>query len=89
MGTVGIKMKIMPDSPDVDMEKMKEEIKKLIEKMGGRSREYSIEPVAFGLNSVNAFFEWPEEKELEELENSIRNMKDISSVQILDMRRLI
>lgn len=82
-------MKIMPDSPDANMEKMKEEIKKLVEKRGGRNREYQIEPVAFGLMSVNAFFEWPEEKDLEEIEESIKKIKNVSSLQVLDMRRLI
>jgi translation elongation factor aEF-1 beta len=89
MGTVGIKMKIMPTSPEVDMKKLEGEVKHLVEHSGGRSREYSIEPVAFGLMSLNAFFEWPEEKELEELENEIKTIKTVNSTQIMDMRRLI
>jgi elongation factor 1-beta len=89
MGTIGVKLKVMPDSPDTDMEKLKEELKRLIEKNSGKSRSYEIEPVAFGLMSLTAFFEWPEEKELEELEENIKKMKEVSSIQILDMRRLI
>lgn len=34
-----------------------------------------IEPVAFGLMSLTAFFEWPEEKALEELEGHIQKIK--------------
>lgn len=82
-------MKIMPESPATNMEKMEEEIKKLVERNNGRNREYSVEPVAFGLMSLMCFFEWPEEKELEQLEEAIKKIKDVSSMQILDMRRLI
>jgi elongation factor 1-beta len=89
MGTIGVKIKIMPDSPEVDMEKLKGTVKALVEKKGGRNREYMIEPVAFGLMSLTAFFEWPEEKALEELEEHIQKIKNVSSTQVLDMRRLI
>ena len=89
MGTIGIKMKVMPTSPDVDMEELERNIKKLVEKEGGRNRNYTIEPIAFGLMSVIAFFEWPEEKAFENLEEQIKAVKDVSSMEILDMRRLI
>lgn len=32
MGTIGVKIKIMPDSPEVDMEKLKATIKAFVEK---------------------------------------------------------
>jgi translation elongation factor aEF-1 beta len=89
MGTIGVKLKVMPESPATNMERLRDELKKLIEKDGGRNRNYEIEPVAFGLMSVIAFFEWPEEKGLEELENSIKKIKEVSSIEIIDMRRLI
>lgn len=89
MGTIGVKMKVMPTSPDTDMKKLEENIKKLVEKEGGRNRNYAIEPIAFGLMSIIAFFEWPEEKALENLEEQIKAVKDVSSMEILDMRRLI
>lgn len=85
---MGLKIRIMPKSPSVDLEKIKKNIKNLIEKLGGKSREYEIEPIAFGLNAVIAFFEWPEEKELEELEKEMKKVKDVKSVQIIDMRKI-
>ncbi len=88
MGTAGIKIKIMPVSPETDLEKIKKEAKEIIEEKGGKNREYAEEPIAFGLKAVIAFFEWPEEKELEEVENSLKNIENVNSVQIVDMRRL-
>lgn len=89
MGTAGIKIKIMPESPENDLEEIKKEVMNLVEQNGGKNREYVTEPVAFGLNSIIAFFEWPEEKPLEELESSLENLKNVNSVQIIDMRRIV
>ncbi|MBA7657441.1 hypothetical protein ES703_65379 [subsurface metagenome] len=35
MGIAGIKIKIMPTSPEIDLEEIKENAKSLIEKKGG------------------------------------------------------
>lgn len=88
MGITGIKIKIMPTSPNVDLKKIQEATKKIIEKKGGRNREYEQEPIAFGLNAVIAFFEWPEEKELEQLEEDLKKIKNVNSIQVIDMRKI-
>jgi len=88
MGIAGIKIKIMPTSPDVDLEKIKQEVKELVEKQGGKNRNYEEEPIAFGLKAIIAFFEWPEEKELEKLEEGIKKIENINSTQIIDMRKI-
>lgn len=88
MATI-VKIKLMPSSPEVNIEKIKEKIKKLIETEGGKSVKFEEEPIAFGLKAVMVFFLWDEEKELEELENSLGKIKNINSVQVIDMRRAI
>lgn len=88
MGTAGIKIKIMPDSPQVDLDAIQKKAKKLVEENGGRNREYEIQPIAFGLNAIIVFFEWPEEKELENIEQRFSKIKNVSSVQVIDMRKL-
>ncbi len=88
MGTAGIKIKLMPTSPNANLDEIKKQAKKLVEKKGGKNREYEIQPIAFGLNAIIAFFEWPEEKELEEIEKDLSKIKEINSVQVIDMRKL-
>ena len=88
MGTAGIKIKIMPDSPNANLDEIQKKAKKLVEKNGGRNREYEIQPIAFGLNAIIVFFEWPEEKELENIEQRLSKIKSVSSVQVIDMRKL-
>ena len=87
-GIMGLKIKIMPTSPSVDLEAIKNEAKKIVEMGNGYNREYVEEPIAFGLKAIIAFFEWPEEKPLEELENKFKAIKDVSSIDIIDMRKI-
>jgi translation elongation factor aEF-1 beta len=87
-GIMGVKIKIMPTSPSVDLKLIEEKVKTLVEKNKGFNREYSIEPIAFGLKALIAFFEWPEEAPLENLEEALKNIKDINSIQVIDMRKI-
>ena len=89
MGIAGIKIKIMPTSPNVDLEKLKEEIKNVVTKNQGTNREYTEEPVAFGLKSITAFFEWDESKDSEEIAEKIQTLENVNSAQVIDVRRLI
>lgn len=89
MGTAVVKIRIMPLSPDSDLKKIEEETKKLIENKGGKGCQFEEKPIAFGLNAVEVFFGWPEEEEIDSLEKEINNIKDVNSVQIIDMRRAI
>ncbi len=87
MGIAAVKIRILPTSPEVDLEKLKKTIKKIVEKTGGKNCSFEEEPIAFGLKAVIAFFAWPEQLELEHLENSINEVEEVSSLQVIDMRR--
>ena len=87
MGITAVKIKIMPSSPEVNIKELKQQIKSVIEKKGGKNCSVDEQPVAFGLKAIIAFFAWPEEKEFESVEQMIQKIEDVSSVQIIDMRR--
>jgi len=87
MGIAAVKIKIMPTSPEGDLERIKEDAKDLIEDLGGKNCTFEEEPIAFGLKAIIALFAWPEEKELEELENCLREIEEVNSIQVIDMRR--
>ena len=89
MGIVVVKIKLMPSSPETDLEKIKENAKKIIEEKSGKNCKFEEEPIAFGLNAIIAFFAWPEEKELEELEEKLKKVGNVNSIQVIDMRRAI
>lgn len=83
-----ITMKVMPTSPEVDLENLKEEIKKTIEQKGGANKEYSEEPIAFGLKAVYASFRWPEEQDADPVEEAIGNLENVQSVTVTEMRKV-
>jgi len=87
-GIIGVKIKIMPESPKSDLEQIKALSMEIIKKEGGINKEYYIEPIAFGLNAVIAFFQWPEEKPLENIENKLKKIKQIKSIEIIDLRKI-
>jgi elongation factor 1-beta len=89
MGIAAVKIKILPISPETDLEELKEKAKSEIQKLGGGIPKFEVEEIAFGLKALIAFFAWPEEKELEALETSLGKVKNVSSVQITDIRRAL
>jgi elongation factor 1-beta len=87
MGIAAVKIKILPTSPEADLERIKETVRSIVEKAGGKNCKFEEEPIAFGLKALIALFAWPEELELESLENSLGDVEEVSSIQVVDMRR--
>jgi len=85
VGTVAVKIKIMPKSPDTDLAKIQLEIHDKLKE----AKNMSIEEkeVAFGLKSLILTFAWPEDKSTDDIENSLQKIDGVSSVEILDYRR--
>lgn len=87
MAVVAIKIKILPESPDVDLEKLKQELKVSLNKAGAiKINSIEEEPIAFGLKALIIFFAWPEQKETSEAEDACR-ISGVSSLEIIDYRR--
>ena len=89
MGVAAVKMRIMPKSPDSDLEIIQESAKEIIEKHSGKGPVFEKKPIAFGLNSLEFFFGWPEENELEDLEQELGSIENVNSVELIDIRRAI
>lgn len=89
MATAAIKIKIMPEGLDTDLEAIKIQGKKNIEAEKGVLANYEIQPVAFGLNALIATLAWPEEKDTELVENAFKTIEGVSSVDIIDYRRAL
>ncbi|MBU0893848.1 MAG: elongation factor 1-beta [Nanoarchaeota archaeon] len=87
MGIALITLKIMPSSPEADLEEIKNKAKSIIEENKATKTRFEEEPIAFGLKAVKAFFDLDENHELEPIEESLKQIENISSVQVIDMRR--
>ena len=89
MGTIAVKIKIMPVSPDTDLNKIQEEIGKILEQNKVKNTQFEERPIAFGLKAIIFLFGWPEEKPLEELEENFKKVENVNSVEVVDIRRAI
>ena len=87
-GVNGAKYKLMPNSPKADLDKISKDAKKIVEDFGGTNKEYSIEPIAFGLKAVIVFFFYPEDKSTEELVEKFQSIENVSSAELIDMRKV-
>lgn len=87
MGTALITIKLMPSSPEVNLKEIQEKAKTIIEENKGEKTRFEEVPVAFGLKSINAFFDLDEEVELEPIENKLREIENVNSAEVTDMRR--
>jgi translation elongation factor aEF-1 beta len=87
-GINGAKYKLMPESPSTDLKAIEESAKKIVEEFGGKNKEYSIEPIAFGLKAVIVFFFYSDDKNIDSMEEKLSKIKNVASVQLIDMRKI-
>jgi len=86
-GIVAVIIRILPDSPEADLEKIKESIKSTLESEGALNISFEEEEIGFGLKAILIKFAWPEEKDTDIIENSLSVVPNVSSVKIEDYRR--
>ncbi|MGA2130436.1 MAG: elongation factor 1-beta [Candidatus Pacearchaeota archaeon] len=89
MSVIAVKIKIMPESPDTSIDDIKDNVNKILKEQNVQNPNFEIQPIAFGLKALVIMFGWPEEKELEDLEEELRKIPSVSSVQVIDIRRAI
>ena len=91
MANVIITLKIMPESPDVDLEELETQIKEKIAAFSGETQtKTEIEPIAFGLKALKIIFVTDEAKgSTDELEKDIETMETVNSVEVSDVRRAV
>ena len=90
MATAGIQFKIMPTGIDVDLEELKKEIKIKIESFkSGVFNSAEEQPIAFGLKALLITIALSEDEESDLVENALGEIENISSVELVDYRRVV
>lgn len=90
MAKVIVTLRIMPETPETDLAKIEAGAKKLIADFGGEVGKVDIQPIAFGLKSLNLIFIMDESLgSTEKLEENIKTLAEVNSVEITDVRRAI
>lgn len=92
MGTAIITIKLMPESPDVDLSKIQDQASEMISAFTEHQapKNFEIQPVAFGLKSLSITFAMREEKgSPDDLETQLTEIEGVQSAQITEVRRAL
>ncbi|WFN34217.1 elongation factor 1-beta [Methanogenium sp. S4BF] len=82
MGDVAVIIKIMPESPEVDLVALQALIK---EKLPG-TQDMVVEPIGFGLSSLKVAIVVPDgEGTTEEAEQTLRGLEGVESAEIVSV----
>lgn len=91
MGTAIVTVKIMPETPDTDLEAIKEATAKIIKEFAGeRETKVSEEPLAFGLKAINYIFVMDEDLGSPDVvSEKVTEIEGVASAEISDVRRAL
>jgi len=89
MGTALFKIKLMPESPEIDLAKLQEFCAEVVAKVGGKVTGFEEDPVAFGLVALIVSLRLSEDIEGTLVEDALKNIEGVSSINIIDYRRAI
>ncbi len=87
-----VTLKIMPESPDVDLDAVQKTAEEKVDSFVGEAAEkrFAVEPVAFGLKALKITFVMDEAKgSTEALEEEISSIEGVNSVDVVDVRRAV
>ena len=91
MAQVVVTIKIMPISPETDLDNIESQAKtKIIDFSQTKEIKTEQEPIAFGLKAVKIIFVMDESKgSTDPLEENIKKIDGVNSVEVIDVRRAI
>lgn len=89
MAQVVVTIKIMPKNPKINLSAIESKAKEKISEFSGNNEvRVEEEPIAFGLKALKLIFLMEESKgSLDPLEESIKSIKGVNSVETIDVRR--
>lgn len=90
MANIIMTIKVVLESPETNLESVKEKAINAIEEYGADIGRSEIEEVAYGIKAVKIMFIANENKgSTDALEEKIKSLEGVSSVEVIDVRRAI
>jgi len=86
-GIVAVIIKVMLDSPDTDLEAVKNKATAVLEGEGAKNISYEVEELAFGLKALMVKMAWDEEKETDLIVEKLKSVDGVSEADVVDYRR--
>ena len=94
MATAVVTVKVMPSSPEVNLDEVKEKVQAVIREFTERDspedQKVEVEPVAFGLKALKIIFTMDEAKgSPDAIEEKVKSIEGVQSFEVVDVRRAI
>ncbi|MGV8162825.1 MAG: elongation factor 1-beta [Candidatus Nanoarchaeia archaeon] len=91
MANAIVTVKIMPESPEVDLSAIETTALQMIEEYAGKGdTKVTVEPIAFGLKAVNIIFIVDEKLgSPDKIAEKLETIEGVNSVETIDVRRAI
>ncbi len=87
MAGAAVKIKLMPSSPDVDLEEIQKKAEEKIKSKKGENIQFEKQPIAFGLNAIIITFAWDEGADRDILEKELSEIENVNTAETIDFRR--
>ncbi|MCL6500445.1 MAG: elongation factor 1-beta [Candidatus Pacearchaeota archaeon] len=87
MSIAVLKLKIMPESSDTNLDAIKTEVEKRLTKFKAKLHSSEQEPVAFGIKALIVTIAWPEKESTDSAVEELLHISGVSSIDIIDYRR--
>jgi translation elongation factor aEF-1 beta len=84
-----ITFKLMMESPDTDIEAVKQKAKELLTSLGADVGKEEVEPVAFGLKALKLVVVADEDLGTDTMESKLNELENVSSAEVVDYRRAL
>jgi elongation factor 1-beta len=94
MATAVVTVKVMPSSPEVNLDEIKEKVQAVIREFTERDdpadQKVEVEPVAFGLKALKIIFTMDEAKgSPDAIEEKVKAIEGVQSFEVTDVRRAV
>ena len=90
MASVIVTFKVVMESPEVDIESVKDKVVSTIEEHGCDVGKIEIEEVAYGIKAIKLIFIMDEKKgSTDALEEKVKELEGVSSLEVTDVRRAV
>ncbi len=82
-------VKLMMDSPEVDLAKIEKLAKSVVSELKGEVGKVEIEPVAFGLKALKLYIVLDEVLGTDIFEEKLKEIEHVQNVETVDFRRAL
>ena len=92
MGKVVVSVKIMPKSPDVDLEKVEAKVKEVLKEKKGTVHKVDKTPIAFGLVALNVSYIITEEEAeggTDPIDEAIKEIEGVNDAETTDVTKMV